>query len=183
VRILNADKLHRLLGVRHLNLSQLARGAQVSRQSLYGLLKGQSVYNKPFLKVIRFLQVEAEEITKNIPEEEKVLADAPKKIQVLTFNLLSFCKKYHGSLILFGSRASGRPRLGSDWDFGVYFPKPKGKALKEFQRSKPLWIEGAFPHRADILNFNESPRWFWDSIRENSLVLFGEYPDPLRMVS
>ena len=181
--ILNADKLHRLLGVRNLNLSQLAREAQVSRQSLYGLLKGQPIYNKPFLKLIRFLQVDAEEITKEIPEEEKLLADAPKKIQILAFHLLSFCKKYHSSLILFGSRVSGRARMGSDWDFGIYFPKPKEKTLKEFQRSKPSWIEGAFPHRVEILNLNESPQWFWDSIRESSLVLFGEYPDPLRMVS
>ena len=178
MRFLSRAHLNPLLTRRGLNLSRLARKSGVSRQSLYQMLAGASIYNVPFQKLIRFLRISPDQITDEHSASTLSLEQSPAKIRKAALRLLDYCKKKRASLILFGSRARETHGKGSDWDFAVYF---HGKVHDhELRRLKQQLQEQTFPYRIDIVNLNQAPHWFLRGVREDGLVLEGSWPETMR---
>ena len=62
------------------------------------------------------------------------------------------------SAFLFGSRASGHARAGSDWDIGLLGPKPMGGALMEKERDA---LDGLPTlHSFDVVDLATVPEGF-----------------------
>ncbi|HCU25624.1 MAG TPA: hypothetical protein DF383_11465 [Deltaproteobacteria bacterium] len=172
---LSAEKLKVLLRTRNINLAQLAKRCEISRQSIYQMLQGRPIYNQPFLKMLDYLGVSPEEITEESAEKTlQALQKAPLKLRKVILRLIEFCRKHRAALLLFGSQASGKAGIASDWDFGVYFANSGAKI--EFRAMKRRLVEQAFPYRLDIVNLNEAPDWFLESIREECVLLEGDWP-------
>lgn len=168
---LNESKLKSILNKKQRTLSQACNDCGISRQSLYAMLKGASVFNTPFTKLITHLNIDPAEITQTTSQGENVLGSAPLKIQKIVLRLKDFCEKYSASLILFGSQAAGTSRASSDWDFGIYFNKKD--VTSQLRRLKSQLQEDSFPYRLDVVVLNQAPSWFWASIQDESLLLFG----------
>lgn len=182
MQVLSREKLDFLLSSKGLGLSRLAQEAGIARQSIYKMLKGDSIYNVPFTKLIAFLQVEPNQITKKEERASSLLKKFPLKIQKAILKLQEFCRRHHGSLLLFGSQAKrGNFKVSSDWDLGVYFVKEE--KARELRLLKQRIIESVFPYRIDILNLNRAPEWFSESIQTESELLFGSWPSKWRQAA
>jgi len=180
MRQLSREKLSALLRTEGANLSQLARKAGLSRQSLYGLLGGQSIYKGPFQKLLDYFRVPEDSLTEDVSVKDRLIKVAPPKVRKLILKLQEFCRRWKGSLLIFGSRPSGRAAARSDWDFGLYFPKEREKIRKEFRKLRPVLLAEVFPNRVEIINLSQAPSWFWESIQTEALTLYGPRPQPLR---
>ena len=178
---LSTHKLNDLLKSRGLNLSQLTKACGISRQSVYSMLRGGAVFNVPFSRILDFLKVSPLKITEEERVEDKILKSAPLKLQKVILKLIEFCKDHKAALLLFGSRVGGKARPGSDWDFGFYFYEKIPEA--SFRNLKWRLTEEAFPYGVDLVNLNQAPSWFLESIRNECVVLSGEMPKILEEVA
>lgn len=179
--VLSREKLSQRLAERQLNIARLAKDCGISRQSLYAMFRGESIYNTPFTKLIRYLQVEPGDITEQESSAERLLKSAPLKIKKVVCDLQDFCRKHGASLLLFGSQVAGSAKPSSDWDFAVYFLKRTH--VPALLKLKHRLAEQAFPYRLDIVNLNQAPSWFLESIRDEAQLLHGEWPPELRNVA
>lgn len=172
--ILEREKLKTVIKRNGLSLNQLAAKCGVSRQSIYNMLNGKSVFNTTFEKILDCLDVNFEEITVS-KDERAVLAmkKAPAKIQRIALALSLFAKGNKASLFLFGSRARGCERTRADWDFGVSLPE-KGMC-REFVILKQKLVDEAFPYRVDIVDVSSAPDWFIQSIVDDVIPLVGSW--------
>lgn len=177
MRFLNKNKLLSILDQKNLSLNQLAFQSGTSRQSLYNMFAGDSIYNSPFEKILNYLKVDPETITDRNSLAENILKQAPFLIQKTVLKLEKFCINHNASLILFGSQVS-KPRPGSDWDFGIYFLEKR--CDREFILFKENLKENAFPYRVDVVSLNLAPTWFLESIRHEHFVLTGQCPKVLK---
>lgn len=172
---LDREKLTDLLGKRRLNLRLLAQKAGISRQSLYSLLKGGTIYNQPFLKLVTWLNLDPEAITSRDDPVRCLTRSAPERIQKVMLRLEEFVRNHDASLCLFGSRARGRKETGLDWDFGIYFHNKNQDG--ELRKLKRALEERAFPYQIDVVNLNGAPPWFLQGILGEALVLVGDLQD------
>lgn len=178
---LSRKKLQTLLARQGLNLSQACRVSGVSRQSIYNMLAGASVYNQPLTKFLTALHLKPEEVVERPAPAADILRRAPRRVQKVMVRLLAFCRINQASLLLFGSQVIRRSSARSDWDFGVWFAGRVG-SRHPFAACKQKLTEEAFPDRVDIVVLNQAPAWFWDSIREEVILLHGTLPPPLQAV-
>ena len=174
MQLLSRAKLQKILGERQLTLSQTARESAISRQSLYKMIGGEPIYNTPFLKLIRYLKVGPEEVTDTGSRADFLLQNAPTKIRKSVLELSNFCEHHQASLFLFGSQARGANKIGSDWDFGIFFRKKDED--RSLRRLKQNLQSRTFPYRIDVLNLGQAPSWFLESIQEESILLKGKWP-------
>ena len=174
MQLLSPEKLKIVLANRNLSLHEVCRQSGISRQSLYNMMKGSSIYNVPFTKLITHLRIDPFEITETETLLNALLKKAPLKIQKVILKLQEFCQKHNASLILFGSQVTGKATVRSDWDFGMYFfqSPPLGKLSLLKQRL----IDKVFPYRIDIICLNQAPSWFQQSVWDESLLLWGSLP-------
>ena len=199
---LNKEALNSLLDQKGLSLSALARQSGISRQSLYNMFDDDTVFNVPFERILKALNVNYQTITYEKTLAEKLLEDAPSPIQKVLFSLIDFCQQHKASLALFGSRARGKKGVRVDWDFGIHFSPPKAPARPRSQIRKAggdqplagagmtdctttencralnvlkgLLKEEAFPYRVDIVNLNQAPNWFRKTVDKEYVLLYGE---------
>lgn len=172
--ILDKDKLNFAIKRRGFSLNQLAVKSQVSRQSIYNMLKGGSVFNTTFEKIIDCLGVGYEDVTIGRNEyAAAVMKKAPKIIQSIALELSVFAEENNAAFFLFGSKARGETNNRADWDFGI--SKLGKKMRRKFIILKQALIEKAFPYRIDIVDMNQAPQWFIESIADDMIVLAGEY--------
>ena len=169
---LNSEKLEQILREKKLSLSSLAKGAGVSRQSLYSMFSKNSVFNSTFCKILGYLKVDYQVLTYEMTPSHQIMSKAPTPIKKISLQLIEFCKRYHANLILFGSRAEGKTGVQVDWDFGIFFLKSVHD--REFKLLKVRLTDAAFPYRIDIVNLNEAPAWFLESLQNRSLILHGK---------
>lgn len=172
MQILIQRKLNRLLSQRGISLSKFCKKSRISRQSLYNMFKGESIYNKPFTKLIEALNIKPDQITESSSSQENIFKKAPLKIQKVLLKLKEFCEKNRASLYLFGSQASQTARRGSDWDFGIYFQKKDQS--KPLRNLKLKLIDQMFPYRMDVVCLNRAPKWFLQSIEDEIITLYGK---------
>lgn len=171
-------KFEALLKSRGLNIAKLAKQCGVSRQSIYNMLGGETVFNTTFDKMLSFLTVSYKDLTEEMDEATVILRSFPDKIKKIALSLENFCAKNSADLILFGSRAAGKKGVRHDFDFAVYFhKKTNDEGLKKIKRSL---TDKAFPYRVDIVDLNSAPEWFTSSIKDDIVYLRKQcrYPTP-----
>ena len=168
---LDRKKLESSLSLRGENLSQLARSCGMSRQSLYEMFEGKSIFSTPFEKLLGELMIPFGRIT---VDDENILAplhDAPLQVRRVVLSLQRYAVQHNADLFLFGSRARGKKGIRADWDFALFFPS--GRQPKSFASLKINAEETAFPYRVDVLCLNDAPAWFLNSVSSDALRLHG----------
>lgn len=175
---LDRSQLEVALAKRGLTLSQLCRKAGISRQSVYAMLAGRSIYNSSFLKILRVLGPDASEITVLESPLKRLSARMPEGVRKAALLLYEHAMSFGATLVLFGSRATSRARAGSDWDFGLYYPSRVPSAA--LAQLKPKAQDLAFPIGLDVVCLNRAPSWFWEALRGESVLLCGDMPPLLR---
>lgn len=166
---LSKKKLEEVLAKRGSSASMLAKECGISRQSIYNMFGKTSVFNTSFEKILKYLNVNLEEITEQRDRVSFLVQKFPNKINKIILELTEFASKNSADLILFGSRASGKMGITSDWDFALYFKRANKD--KELKKIKQAIVEEAFPYRVDIVNLNNAPEWFLSSISNNIIYL------------
>lgn len=169
---LDRDKLNKLLKKRGVSLVQFAKNCGISRQSLYNMFHGRSVLSVPMEKLLMSLRVDLEDIVKKTATTAEPLKKAPEQIKRVQLFLEDFAKKHDASLFLIGSRARGKKGITSDWDFAFYFPSVKRP--DDYAMIKYKAIDAAFPYRIDVVNLNDAPEWFLQSIEKDAILLSGK---------
>lgn len=168
---LDRNKLNGLLSSKGLSLNAFAKQCGISRQSIYNMMEGKSIFSKPFEKVMAELDVDFEDLMKARPSIESVLADAPRSIQRAALQIQEYAREKKADLFLIGSRARGRKGIRSDWDFAVFYPNQQEH--HELALVKQKCMDAAFPHRLGITNITTAPSWFLRSIEKDALRLEG----------
>lgn len=168
---LNRKKLLSIIGEKGLSIGEFAKQSGISRQSIYNMFQGRSVFSVAFEKLLANLNVEFDELLVKPNQIEAILADAPENIRKALLNLQKFAIETDADLFLIGSRARGRSGSKSDWDFAIYFPDEKRP--KNFSMLKQNVIERAFPYRMEIVVLNSAPSWFLKSAKDNAIKIFG----------
>lgn len=171
VRI-HREKLESILAERGLSISKFAKECGISRQSLYSMYRGRSIFSAPFEKILTKLSVDIEDILIRDEDVSKILSDAPDQILKTALRLQLYAEKHLGDIFLFGSRARGRRGIRADWDFAIFFEK--GSAPKGFSAMKLDLQEKAFPYRIDLVCLNNAPVWFLRSIADYSIRISGK---------
>jgi transcriptional regulator with XRE-family HTH domain len=99
------------------SLTELASAVGVHRNSLSNYLNGAQIFPEVLEKAMVALRVEPASVIKTLPpfqtEPERVIGALSDAIAR---------KDDHCCVVLFGSRARGRPKRFSDYDLGVYNP-------------------------------------------------------------
>ena len=170
--IIERQRLEKILNSKGLNLSDLAKECGISRKSLYDMFEGDTIFTTPFKKVLSFLNIEFEEVTKNETSLSPILKEAPANIIKILLQLQTFAKEKNASLFLFGSRARGKKGIRADWDFAIYFMDKK--RVKNFASFKEKLTDKAFPYSIDIVVLNDAPDWFIDSISNEAILIEGK---------
>lgn len=168
---IDRSKLEGVLTKRGVNLSQFAKECGISRQSLYNMFKGDSVFAVPFEKLVDYLGIDPFELLRSESPVEKVLADAPRAIREAVDELVNYAVEERADLFLIGSRASGKAGERSDWDFGIYFHD--GRWRDELASLKMRISDIAFPYSVDLVNLFAAPDWFKRSVGGDALRLAG----------
>jgi len=168
---LDRNKLSGLLSSKGLSLNAFAKQCGISRQSIYNMMEGKSIFSKPFQKILAELNVDFEDLTKARPSVEAILADAPRSIQRAALQLQEHAREKSADLFLIGSRARGKKGIRSDWDFAIFYPD--AEVHSELALVKQRCMDGAVPHRLGITNITTAPRWFLKSIAKDALRLEG----------
>jgi hypothetical protein len=167
---LDEDKLSHLLVGRGLTFSQLAKQCGISRQSIYDMLGKKPVFNSSFVKILEQLGVSYDQVTQS--RDDAILHAMPIRIQKAVMALIQFCDVHRAGLILFGSRARGKSGVQADWDFGIYAMKPfEPRSLSTL---KLKLMDDVFPNRIDIVNLNNAPHWFLESIVDDHIQICGQ---------
>lgn len=167
-------KFEALLKSRRLGLSSFAASCGISRQSLYNMFEGRSIFSTTFEKVLSTLDVDFDQITSRAPAIGDIFARAPASIQKTAAVIHEFAANNKADLFLIGSRAKGKEGVRADWDFGIFFPSPRGR--KNFVRLKTRVEDISFPHRVDIADLNEAPEWFLSSVSKDAIRMAGKTP-------
>lgn len=171
---LSKEKLRAVAVRRGLSVAETARMAGISRQSLYNMFRETPVFNSSFAKLLRALAVSYQELTDDRANADRLMAGAPAPVQRVALRLTEFCRRHRAVLLLIGSRVRGKTGPQVDWDFAVWFRGTgRDRALRI---CKQALRDAAFPYRVDIVNLNQAPAWFRDSVDRSHLVLYGIYP-------
>lgn len=174
VLYLSKEKVRAVAARRMGSVAGLARTAGISRQSLYNMFHDTSVFNTSFIKLLQVLGLSYQELTEERSAGDQLLADAPASVRRVALRLIDFCRDHAAALLLFGSRVRGKTGPQVDWDFAVWFRGTvRDRALRTCKQGLR---DAAFPYRVDIVNLNQAPVWFRDSVDRSHLVLYGIYP-------
>ena len=168
---LDRTKLQGLLSSRGLSLNTFAKQCGISRQSIYNMMEGKSVFSKPFEKIMAGLNVEFEDLMSARPSVETILESAPRTVQRAVLQIQEYVRQQKADLFLIGSRARGKKGIRSDWDFAIFYPDEKGHP--ELALLKQRCMDVAFPHRIGIVNITIAPPWFLKSTVKDALRLEG----------
>ena len=167
--LLDRKKFEALLTKRGQTLSKLAGDCGISRQSLYAMFNGESIFSTPFQKILRTLGVEFEQLVSS--RGTHVLESAPLRIQKAALELETYAHHCSADLFLFGSRARNKLGIRADWDFAFFFPKDQKPS--RFAVLKERVQDIAFPYRIDIVHLNDAPAWFLQSVAEDAVRIAG----------
>lgn len=168
---IDRKKLEPFLSGQNQHLSHLAAACGISRQSLYKMFRGESIFSTPFEKLLNELKVPFEQIVVDDEQLAISLRDAPSQIRTAALTLQHYATQRGADLFLVGSRARGKKGIRADWDFALFFPTQKKP--KDFSSVKIKTEEMAFPYRIDVLCLNDAPEWFLNSISADALRLCG----------
>ena len=72
-------------------------------------------------------------------------------------------------VVLFGSRATGQARPGSDWDIGLLGPRPLRGAVLEYIREALEELRTL--HSFDVVDFNQTPDFFRQAALKTAIRL------------
>ena len=168
---LDRNKLQGFLSSRGLSLKAFARQCGISRQSIYNMMEGKSVFSKPLEKIMAELGVELDDLMRTRPSVEAILEGAPRTIQRAALQIQEYVRQQEADLFLIGSRARGKKGIRSDWDFAIFYPDEKEHL--DLVLLKQRCVDAAFPHRIGIVNITAAPKWFLQSIAKDALRLEG----------
>lgn len=167
-------KFEALLKSRGMGISDFASSCGISRQSLYNMFKGRSIFSTTFEKVLLALNVDFDQIISRAPALLDIFARAPASIQRTAATLHEFAANNEADLFLIGSRAKGKEGVRADWDFGVFFSGSSNR--RNFVKLKERMEDISFPHRAHIVNLGEAPEWFLSSVSKDAIRMAGKTP-------
>lgn len=168
---LDRTKLQGLLSSRGFSLNAFAKQCGISRQSIYNMMEGKSVFSKPFEKIMAELNVELEDLMRERPSIEAILESAPRAVQRAALQIQEYVRQQKADLFLIGSRARGKKGIRSDWDFAIFYPDEA--VHPELALLKQRCADAAFPHRIGIVNITTAPQWFLRSVAGDALRLEG----------
>lgn len=171
VIVLDRKKLGLELKARGISLSRFAAECGISRQSLYDMFNGGSIFSVPFSKVLSYTGLAFEDLVSKGSKFESIISGAPEGIRKATLYLQKFSEKHNASLFLIGSRARGKRGPRADWDFAIYFSDKRRR--RSLALIKQRMEDIAFPHRIDLVDLNSAPRWFLRSIEHEAISLCG----------
>ena len=171
---IDRHRLEEQLRRRGENLSAFARRCGISRQSLYLLFEGKSVFSVPFEKILRELGADFRDLIAEMPDLAVILGDAPESVRRAALELEAYAEKQGADLFLIGSRARGAKGVRSDWDFAVFFPDRK--ARNDLAALKLRLADVAFPHRVEVVDLTVAPSWFLRSVAIDAVRMSGATP-------
>lgn len=170
--VLDRNKFEAILAGRGEKLAGFAKRCGISRQSIYNMFEGSSIFSKSFEKILQNLGVHYDELLEKRDVASVVMNEAPIGVQKAACELEKYAQENGADLFIIGSRARGAKGVRSDWDFAIYFTEKKA------QRSLPLTKQKvgdlAFPHRIDVVCLNEAPGWFLKSVEHDAIRLCGK---------
>ena len=148
-----------------------AESAGLHRNTLQRMLKGESPFVHAFETITKHLQTDPLELI-----QSKLTTSSPVKDIQHIVPIIDYLKKTEANLAIYliGSRASGKARAYSDWDIGIFCYPEKLPAKKFFRLKNAVEeISESTPHKVDLINLNNAPIWFLQSITEDKLWLTG----------
>lgn len=171
---IDRQRFEAMLKRRGMSISVFADRCGISRQSLYNMFQGKSIFSTTFEKVLKALGVDFEEIVARPRKLEGILERAPAAVQKAVLSLEEFATEKNADLFLIGSRARGKRGVRADWDFGIFFPSSFER--REFVKLKQRVEDTSFPHRVDVVNLGEAPEWFLSSASKDAVRVSGTTP-------
>lgn len=108
-----------------------------------------------------FKEQEADEIMQNKLKQEKYL----DRIRLIVFNVL---RDRNCSIYLFGSRADGSYRAGSDVDIGIWAEKASDSLRLGMLREK--LEESTIPYKVDVVDLRTTSVAFRENVFKNGLL-------------
>lgn len=177
--VLDKNKLENSLRGRGKSLSKFASDCGISRQSLYNMFAGKSIFSTSFEKILNELGVSFDEVVAQTSRFDSIMLEAPYKIKKIALKLEEYARTNGADLFLIGSRVRGKKGIRSDWDFAVYFRH--GKKPKGFSLFKQDQLDMAFPYRIDIVCLNDAPTWFLNSIADSNIRVTEPFSDSINL--
>jgi len=153
------------------NLAEFAAKNSIHRNTLRNLLAGQPVFLDSFSRVAEILEVDPLELIiphAKLPSHIK----GSEELAPIVARLLQKEKKM--AIVLVGSQARKRAKKYSDWDIGI-FRQPIPISGMEYLKLKQL-VEDMGENnirQMDLINLNQAPSWFLESLKEPLLFLEG----------
>lgn len=160
-----------LLEKGHANISAFARSSQLHRNTINLLLSGKAVFVHAITVIAQELECDPMELLEPVVATNLKLPEIGE-ITPLVARLIQRDKKM--CVVLFGSRASKKPKKYSDWDLGI-FRHPKPIDTKNYLHLKELVenLSEDLVREVDLVNFNEAPTWFLAEIKSQPEYLAG----------
>lgn len=126
-----------------------------------------------FAKHSQTLRLDSQESLTNATDASTLLADAPETIRKIVLTLIDFCRTHSAALFLFDSRTRGKTGPQVDWDLAMWFhDAAPDRVLRTCKRAAQ---DAAFPYRLDLINLNQAPAWFRNTVDQSHIVLYGTY--------
>jgi predicted nucleotidyltransferase/DNA-binding Xre family transcriptional regulator len=166
------------------SVSELARVLDIHRNTIQNYLKGMSVFNERFERILAFLELSPEDLIVNTKDTTPSLMtasnDTSRNIHSEALLIASeladaICDMMdkNGAVVLFGSRATGKARPYSDIDIGVF--AYEGLTHQEYLPLCELknQYEDTCQFTFDLINLNAAEKDFLDSIIPEVTFLAG----------
>ncbi|MBI2335315.1 MAG: nucleotidyltransferase domain-containing protein [Deltaproteobacteria bacterium] len=152
-------------------MADFARKAKIHRNTLQNLIRGKELFCRAFSKIAAKLKVDPLDLM----SPQFSISTKVKNVQLIYPFVVRLLKEDKNiTLVLLGSRVTGQMKKYSDWDIGVLrYPQPL--TGKEFLKLKGILDEMSedFVYQIDLINLNQAPHWFLESIQHNVIYLEG----------
>lgn len=158
----------RILELGYSSLANFASKAEIHRNTLQNLFRGQSVFSRAFESVSNALRMDPLDLisprsdfrsqVKEIDEIRPVVAGLVRERRDL-------------AVVLIGSRASRKAKRYSDWDLGIIgYPLPLSGLEYLRLKNKVEEMSENLVRSVDLVNLNQAPFWFLDGLAGDGMV-------------
>ena len=154
------------------NVSKFADRIGVHRNTILGYFRGKPVFSSAFLKIALALGRDPLDLIVSVGD----MAAIPEHFEEVRPVIAAMLRKSPGiTVVLLGSRAKGRAKTFSDWDFGVIRPATpiEGEEFLSLRRIADDLTEDLV-RNVDVINLDVAPDWFWEGLDYDPVFLDGD---------
>lgn len=167
---LSRESFKKLLKERgYKNAQDFCKKTSIHKNTLNYYLSGRDVFSKKLCEIAFHLQVDPIELVEACDTSKIDSAEIEKIVSYLSL-------EKGMAVALLGSRANGKSQKFSDWDIGVTRGSKKPISGREFLRLRAWVGEVAddLARKVDLVNLDEAPQWFLESIDYEPIFLGGD---------